>query len=307
MKILFVVPGPISWATSRFRAYWLQPYIPHSEVIQFQPFVALPFQMRMALVDKFDAVVWLKHVDLHVVEMTPLKIHTWDVTDPMWWFSDQEDIEQIIRAVTAVSTSSPALAEDLRLWAAHRMPDVPSDSMRVTCLPDRMDLQHYTHVRQHENSNPVRFIWFGLAVNRFSLFGGIALLQRLQAEDHPVILTVMDNQPETWQGLPTNVLVKHVAWDLDRESEILAQHDIALLPPYPGMWGRVKSNNKKLTAWAAGLPYVDGEEYYEARRLVTDWELRRDTGLAARRDLERLWTSDHGAMMLVSFLEGMHQ
>jgi len=50
-------------------------------------------------------------------------------------------------------------------------------------------------------------------------------------------------------------------WKLDEEVEVLASHDIALLPPYPGPWGSVKSNNKTLTAWACALPVIDGGDY----------------------------------------------
>ena len=48
---------------------------------------------------------------------------------------------------------------------------------------------------------------------------------------------------------------------------------MALLPPFPGDWGKVKSDNKMLTAWACGLPISTGE-YYELRNLLLEPELR---------------------------------
>jgi hypothetical protein len=41
------------------------------------------------------------------------------------------------------------------------------------------------------------------------------------------------------------------------------------LPPYPGAWGRVKSNNKALTAWACGLPVSDAQDYKALFALAT--------------------------------------
>ena len=51
--------------------------------------------------------------------------------------------------------------------------------------------------------------------------------------------------------------IKHVPWLLDKEVEVIASHDLAFLPSYPGMWGRLKSDNKKVHAGLCGLHVYD--------------------------------------------------
>ena len=73
--------------------------------------------------------------------------------------------------------------------------------------------------------------------------------------------------------------VYHSRWNLDQENEVLADHDVALLPPYPGPWGYLKSSNKKLTGWAAGLPVTDAQHWDDLLALF-DWRRRRDEARA---------------------------
>ena len=101
-----------------------------------------------------------------------------------------------------------------------------------------------------------------------AIFGALANLERLAANGHSIALTIYDDQPQNRWTFTDSFPVYYTQWRLDQENEVIASHDIALLPPYPGPWGKVKSNNKELTAWACGLPATDGQDYVEMCDLV---------------------------------------
>jgi hypothetical protein len=207
----------------------------------------------------------------------------WDVCDPSWWFQPEE-ARAVANEAEVIVASNAGLAEDFSAWAGKP----------CAVIPDRMELQHFDKQREHADETPVRLIWFGVSVNRLCLWAAYANLARLRANGHDVSLTVMDNSPKHGIGfeeLPTSC----VRWSLETEVEVLAQHDIALLPPYPGPWAGVKSNNKTLTAWACGLPVTQGVDYAELEALVVSVELRRAQGAKGRREVEQLYQAERSA------------
>ena len=142
--------------------------------------------------------------------------------------------------------------------------------MSIATIPDRLNLAHYGPKRQHLNrrGDPIRFIWFGYSQNRHALFGAIAYLERLQCNGVDVALTVMDDKPGVSLG-EFEFPIYQTMWRYDREVDIIASHDIAVLPDYPGPWGKVKSNNRHVTAWACNVPTVTGDDWGELWRLAT--------------------------------------
>ena len=130
----------------------------------------------------------------------------------------------------------------------------------------------------------MRFIWYGLAVNRVALFYGLVNLERLAANGHKIELTIMDDRPDQSWRVTDYFPIAHVQWRLEQENEIIANHDVAFLPPYPGPWGKVKSNNKTLTAWACGLPALSTHEYNDYEVLM-DWQCRRNWGVLGNVEL----------------------
>ena len=259
-NVCFIAAGDYSWGSSRMRCYWPAKYMDNAVVVQAgQP------------IPQADAYIWQKTIDHNFVKATPQAKHWFDACDPSWWWQPKE-FSAIIGMVDGVACSSKALSIDLRdsmTWPIDR--EIP-----IVTISDRLDPDHFTKQRQHREVDPVRLIWFGVSVNRVALFAALANLERLKANGYNVELTIFDNEPQAnWQHL-TTVPIYHKLWSVDTEVETLASHDIALLPPYPGAWGRVKSNNKKLTAWACGLPIADGIKYDELRRLVVEPN-RRDT------------------------------
>ena len=288
MKILFVTPGPIEWATSRFRAHWLQPYL-DADIIEYNTLMGLPLAW-MDNLNVYDALVWLKQCDPAIVETTPGVKHFWDVTDPMWWFSPQTS-QEIVEVVGGTIVSSQALGENFSMWSGKR-------SYRID---DCMSLDHYVYTREHEDRKPTKLIWFGLAQNIISLYAGLANLSRLWANDVDFELTLLTNQDP---GITAEFPIYYVPFNLDTEAVILAEHDIAYLPPYPGPWGKVKSSNKAFTAFSAGLPVSDGFDYLTLLQLCNEPDLRQRQATSNRKMIEDMYTSEHAARKLLQVVEG---
>lgn len=256
MSVLFITAGPLSWASSRLRMFWPAEHMPEASVYVFGDTVPL---------ETFDAagtVVLQKHgAPSQQAEWRAAgKRVIWDACDPMWWFSPNE-VRGILAEVDAVTVSTEALAADLRGWDGYT-------GAPLYVIPDRLKLEHYPLKRQHSEHNPVRLIWYGVAVNRVCLPAAWAVLDRLSANGYTIELTICDERPDAQLNLGRSFPVYHTEWSLEHENRILSAHDIALLPPYPGPWGRVKSDNKDWLATACGLPVMRGCDYGEAEGLV---------------------------------------
>ena len=177
MKFCFVVYGPITFASSRLRAYWPAEHLEGAVVCDY---ATITTDRR----PDADVYVFLKHgrpqaqADL----LAAGKQVWWDACDPMWWFSPNE-VRQIIAHVTGVTTSTAALASDFRQFSG----------MQAHVIPDRLKLEHYPMQREHGPQSPVRFVWYGIGVNRHSLLGAWANLCRLAANGYNVSLTLMDD------------------------------------------------------------------------------------------------------------------
>jgi hypothetical protein len=276
IKTLFVASGPITWASARMRCYWPAKYMQVAQVVTGDSYQSIDA----------DNVIFQKVFDIEYAQITRRlgrKVF-WDVCDPAWWWSP-DACREILANVDGVVCSSEALREDFEQWSLDAVPS--------HCVPDRLELSHFPLQRQHADAIPVRLIWFGLSVNRMALLGALTNLERLTCNGHKIELTVFDNQPDqVW----TNPYfpIYHTQWSLEKENEVLSSHDLALLPPYPGPWGEVKSNNKRLTAWACGLPVTDGFNY-ERLEDAMDTAFRRTVGAARRETVELNWTADLSA------------
>lgn len=279
MRIIFIASGGIEWGSARMRCYWPARYMTDAHVITWDEYReerALPVA---------DVYIWQKNVDVSAVEQVDA-LHIWDVCDPLHWFSP-EAVKRYVDKVDGIVTSNRGLADDLAKWSKR-------DDIRV--IPDRLELSHFDKQREHADRWPVRFIWFGISANRGVLFGAWAILARLQAMGYDVSLTIMDEMINGALNYGKDLPVYHVRWELDHEVGILASHDIALLPPYPGPWGLVKSNNKALTAGACGLPVISHLTWHDGiRRLVESAATRQKAGESRRRQVKDLWSVEKSA------------
>lgn len=260
MNICFVTAGPIEWASSRMRAFWV------AEELRKRGHDVTVCPPGYATEPEQDVYIWQKTADIDFIKANQDKKHYWDVCDPVWWF-DPEGAKEITNAVDGVVCSSDALHSDLSSCTKSDGRFITDKSYDfIHTIPDRLKLPHFPIQKTHSEVNNIRFIWFGISANRQSLYSALANLERLKANGHDIALTILDDRPDvpfTGVSFP----VYHTRWNLDTENEVIASHDIALLPPYPGPWGKVKSNNKGLTAVACGLPITDGMDYQDMKEL----------------------------------------
>lgn len=268
-RICFVAAGPLEWGSSRMRAYWPAEAM-EADVVRIG--------QRLPVADVY---IWQKAVDLQFIR-TSAALHIWDVCDPFHWF-DPATSRQVAEAVGGIVASSEALARDLRHWT-------PAP---VEFVPDTINPLHFTDRRRHADVTPLRFIWYGVHVNRVALAGAWANLTRLAANGHAVELTVFDDRPDLRLAFGDEIRISYAPWSLGHEAAMLAAHDVALLPPYPGPWGRVKSDNKRMTATWAGLPVTDGHDY-EALLELLEPDARREA-VAAQRSYYDYRTNDYAA------------
>lgn len=266
-SICFITAGPVEWGSSRMRAYWPARYIPDSTVVTMA-------DAQQRGVPDAGVYVFQKLVDIALIaEMRASdKIVVWDVCDPSWWFDAPGAIEAVNNVGGIIASSAP-LAADLQTWKA--MND--TEPVPVAVIPDRVELSHFAPRPRYVPGDPVKLIWYGVAVNRVALFAAVANLIRWRGDGHDISLTIYDNAPDIrFSDLDAIMPVTYKRWTLDTEAETLAAHHIALLPPYPGPWGRVKSNNRTVTGLAAGLQVITGEDYYELPNAIRVMEAGHD-------------------------------
>ena len=271
MRICFVSAGDIEWGSSRMRCYWPAEYM-GADIVTFDE----AWRHYKAQGSRHDVYIFQKHADVKTIRKYREEgsIVFWDACDPSWWFSPRA-VRAILEEVDGVVCSNESLTVDLIAWMEENGID-DENELLVTTIPDRLELSHFPLRREHRDSNPVRLIWYGMAQNRVTIYAALANLDRLVANGYPIELTVMDNEPKARFQVSDNFPIYHIPWSLGGENEIIANHDIALLGHYPGPWGRVKSNNRQLTAWACGLPTTTGADYREIRELVKSAGFRRE-------------------------------
>ena len=254
MRVLFIAPGvKQNWASSRYRCQWIAEHLDEAVLVDAEEIMRGEY-----FPTNFDVYVFEK-IGSPSIQKELLKLGKqvwWDVCDPTWWWSPG-DVNGIIENVTGMVASCPSLAEDLSEWSGKQ----------AHCITDRLNMQHYNHRKEHSEVEPVRLIWYGSAQNRIALFAALANLERAANDGYKIALTIYDNMPEkSFEYL--NLPIYYSKWNIDTEVNVISAHDIALLPPYPGPWGKVKSNNKALTAWACGLPVTDAQYYKQLTYLL---------------------------------------
>ncbi len=256
VKTCFLTTGPISWASARLRAFWIAPYMDDAVAVEL-------YEDKETIIPIADTYIWQKRFNPEFMAEMDVR-HWWDCCDPMWWFSPGK-VERLLGQIDGIVCATQALADDLKAWCGR-------DSI---VIPDRLELSHYDRQREHGDVQPIRLIWFGLGANRITLAGAWANLARLVANGYDIQLTLFDDSPQKPLGFGDEVPIYYVPWKLHHEVDIISSHDIALLPPYPGPWGDMKSNNKMLTAFACGLPVTTGHDYDELVQMM-DPEWRED-------------------------------
>lgn len=260
MKVLFLTTGTPEWASSRYRCYWPAQYIEGAHVHRWAQGEDIP--------DDYDVYIWQKVTNLAIVDQiyNDGKLQFWDLCDPVHWWQPTE-ARFVADRCHGVVCSSQALTDDFSHWYGQQ----------AVCIRDRFEFSHYVGGRtEYRHADPVRLIWYGIANNRFSLIAALANMERLDANGVNITLTICDDQPHNEWTMTNAFQTYYTRWTLETEVKTIAAHDIAILPPYPGPWGKVKSNNKRIQAILCGIPWSDGQDYHDLYELATNAGLRED-------------------------------
>ncbi len=272
--VAILTQGPLAWASSRFRGAWLAEAAPGL-------FGWYPPDRELALADCRVIVFQKRHNReafylARAAKDRGIKIVI-DLTDPLWWFSPQE-MTAMLGLADAVTVSSDGLKKAV---------EQNKNVKRAICIPDRMLPSFHPTVAEHGPRDIATLTWFGLSANRVALVGALPVLAYAANVGHRFRLRIIDNQPTEKMEVQGPIEIENVAWALETIHAQIAACDIALLPPYPGPWGDMKSNNKAVTAWWCGLPVTDGFDPGEVMALITDAERRKRQGAANRRRAEK--------------------
>lgn len=285
IKTLFITGGDYNWGSSRIRAFWPCPYMDNAKVLPIQDILNNGSKFPRA-----ENYIWQKTADtvtMRMVKDMGLKNYV-DFCDPAWW-NDPNYIKEVCDIANGLIFGTDALYDDFV--------DEYGDGYRHVIAPDGYEPKYYPVQREHIDTVPIRLVWFGLALNRFAILSAVPFIERLVANNYRISLTIYDNEPsKLFMDMPCPVY--QTKFDPIKDNEIIASHDIAVLPPYPGKWGSLKSINRIITASVSGLPIVYGDDYRELERLVKSAEYRREKTIIPPKE----WESEHSAKILEAFL-----
>ena len=202
-----------------------------------------------------------------------------DFCDPDWCLASDGYFRRFAELMSAFVVSNRGLQAGLEEdWG-----------IKSTVIEDRMPAPKAQ--KEHATVPVPTLVWYGQFANREICLASAALaLKRLHVNRVPFRLRIIDNgggPQSTSRDLGMAELIEYRNWSLDRFETDLLECDVALLPPHPGRWGTMKSNNKQLTAAWLGLPTTDGQDYEGLKRLLTDAEYRDRSGRRARMWAER--------------------
>jgi hypothetical protein len=234
--------------------------------------------------------IWQKHLDIEAMKVLKSKgrKNFIDFCDPVWWFQP-ELMSDILDVADGFIFGTQALMDDY-------LKDILAPGFPMAVVPDGLLPEVYPLKREHNDVSPIRFIWFGVAANRCALYSALPTLDRLSALGRKIELTIFDDKPGktfTEAAYP----ISYIPWSLKQENEVISSCDIALLPPYPGPWGKLKSNNKPMLASACGLPVTDGNDIGELLALCNS-VIRKEKTIIPPDN----WHTKYSAKMLEEFI-----
>ncbi|MEJ2380250.1 MAG: hypothetical protein P8076_03605 [Gammaproteobacteria bacterium] len=282
MQMLLIAQGPREWASSRLRAWnladqadWI--HCCTAKSVLDSDAKELPFD--------YDVYVFQKWMDAQTVRIAKqlrfLGKQVWlDLADPLWWL-EPHNFFRFLPHLTGIVVNTDAMQRALREAGASHQAALPS----IAVIPDRMPPDAFSQLRRHEPRTRPVCLWFGRAENRVGLQSMQLSLHYSARMGQPLTLRIVDDGPA--RGVTTAGPVEYRPWQLHTFQQELLDADVVLVPPYPGRWGELKSNNRSVTAWCAGIPTDDGWQPERLLPLLRDASLRARLGAELRREAER--------------------
>lgn len=270
-RVLMCPEGPLSWGSSRLRVYWVAEKWDEAELL-------------LSLDEKPD----LDGVEVLITQHKTLK-KPWDEFYKLCRSKGIKIVHDVCDPMFLFLPEAEAMAEhvDIIVASNDELANLYRESLRLPtlCIPDRHKVEAYT-VKEHAETDCPILMWHGMALNRASLWNCAAELAHLWAAGFKFKVVVVDNAPDVIPHMLRLVephLVGTIPWQLESfYKEVLPTADVGLVPAFPGWWGTVKSSNKEVAFWMAGVPTVKGDDVPQLVRLLRDWELRATLGRELR-------------------------
>lgn len=233
----------------------------------------------------YDVYVFQKWMDREPVriakQLRVLGKQVWlDLADPLWWI-EPEDFFRFLPHLNGIVVTTEAMQTAARDAIARAGQPAP----HVAVIPDRMPSEAFQAVRRHEQRAEPVCLWYGWFANRIALQAMQLSFYYALKSGRRCRVRIIDNGPG--EGISMGFPVEYRPWRLETFQAELLDADVVLVPPYPGRWGVLKSNNRSVTAWCAGIPTDDGWQPERLAELLGDAGLRTRVGAELRREAER--------------------
>lgn len=205
-----------SVGSSRIRGRWVRKYCP--EIEEFEDG------------RHYDAVIYQKaYYTSHMKQFKGIKI--FDICDPDWM--NGQRITEVIEMVDALTVPTQELHDFLV-----QLTDKP-----IVIIPDRIDPEEHTPVKEEHYGKARSCVWFGYSSNQVVLNQPVGYLK-----DKLLSLAVISEKG--YSEADINIVYKY-----ETINEEIIKHDFVLMPDFKkDLRHRFKSNNKTLTAWALKMP-----------------------------------------------------
>lgn len=277
MKVLFLAFMGRKLASARIRAWnmadaWDEAEcsnLVHRDLAYYDFFV---FQKTSISHDTIELAKAIKLAGKHII---------WDICDPIWWWYPASDFLALAKYCSAFVVISKGLQEDLKR-------DMGIDSV---VIPDRLPFRDGWKV--HKPVEEPVMGWCGHSSNRIPVMYGMGIVwNRLAIDEVKCKVRLIDENPHAGQIKATpnyEHMMEYEEFNWETEHEQMMRCDVALVPPYPLPWGRMKGEIKSTVASWAGLPVTDGNNYPALKKLLKDWTVRQYFGQANRAEAEDLY------------------
>jgi len=198
-----------------------------------------------------------------------------DICDDPWDYPELRPVIDAAGDADFCTTSSEGLARKLRSRLG----------VRAEIVKEPPDCA-YAEPRVGPFGDRVRFLWFGSDTNADSLDGLVETLRPLTAK-HKIALKLIGGERRRYEPVlasaSADFSVSFERWELGLIDREMNRADIVLIPKRAGRWSELKSENRLVSALAAGRIAVAGP--IESYLGLSDWCVLTTDFLSAVKDI----------------------